>query len=123
MKKREAAFTTKYLPWIRKNLPTCAFEVKHTRGKDTFIMSELREHQRDALLAVVSDTGMSFKIPDTGMSYNPFDGFYMKKVKGYVIISYPTAFVVLNIKDILKVTTPSLSYKAACSIATHVVEY
>lgn len=100
MKKREAEFTTKCRRWLRDNVGTGAYEIKHTRGLESFKMSELKRHQRDALLAVRDDRGLVYKIPDEGVSYRPFDLFVMRKCPAYVVICFPKCFVLIDIARI-----------------------
>ncbi len=113
----EAEFTTKVKPWIRENLPTCAWEIKHTRGSEYFNLSEMHEHQKDCLEAATSRYGFCYKIPDDGVAYKPFDGFNLKMTPAFVIIAYPEEFVVIEIEKVLKEKTPSLPYERAISIA------
>jgi hypothetical protein len=96
MKKREAQFSTKCLPWCLRTFGTGLYEFKHTRGKMKFNMRELKQHQRDWLRAVQSPTGASYKIPDDGRSYKPGDGFAMKNEMSYVVIAYPEFFCVID---------------------------
>lgn len=118
MKKHEAIATTKCQGWIRKTLPTCGWEIKHTRGSTSFRVSELKEHQINWLLATTTHDGAIWKIPDAGYGYNPFDGFLLKDVNGFLIIIYPTWTVAIEIKlFLLKAKKPSISEEEALKIA------
>lgn len=119
--KQEAQFTTKIKSWLRDNVGTGAFEIKHTRGEDAFPMRELTELQRDALVAVRSRTGLAFKIPDEGVSYRPFDLFVFKQAAAWVVICYPKSFVVIDISKLVKWTAPSLHYNDAKGLASWLI--
>ncbi len=123
--KQEADFTTKIRPWIRENLPTCAWEVKHTRGEMRFNLREWHEHQRDALEAVSSRYGYCYKIPDDGATYRPFDGFNLKMEPSFVIIAFPEEFLVIEAEKLSTIKEPSIhledAVKIACMRALHKV--
>lgn len=110
--KQEAKFTTMLMPWITENLGTCAWEIKHTRGKKYFLMRELKEHQRMFLLRA-KKRGLSYKIPDDGRAYKPFDGFTIKQAPAYVILCYPGMFYVIDIEKILRYKHARLSESLA----------
>lgn len=99
MRKLEARFVTKLRPWALKNLPTCAWEAKHTRGKPFFDCRELKEDQYWSLRAAASKSGLSYKIPDDSAGFKPFDGFILKKVPAYVVIRYDQGAVGIAIED------------------------
>lgn len=119
--KHEAAFTTKVKSWLRDNVGTGAYEIKHTRGEDSFPMRELTDLQRDALMAVRSRVGLAFKIPDEGVSYRPFDMFVFKQAAAWVVICYPKSFVLIDISKLVKWTAPSLSYDDAKVMASWII--
>lgn len=102
MKKAEAQFTSKFRLWARDHIGNGAYEIKHTRGKDYFSMSELKEHQFAFLKAANGKTGISYKIPDDGVSYKPFDMFVMKRFPAYVVIAYKDLFAVIPVKRLSK---------------------
>lgn len=117
MNKDEAEFTTRAKIWIKTELPTCAWEVKHTRGSDRFTMSELKEHQINWLLAATKKGGISWKIPDTGYGYNPFDGFNLKSEFAFVIICFPNWVVAIEIQVMVLIQEASISEEKATRIA------
>lgn len=119
MNKDEAAFTTRAKAWIKSELPTCAWEVKHTRGKTKFTLSELKEHQINWLVASTKKSGCSWKIPDTGYGYNPFDGFNLKGVQAFVIIAFPTWVVAIEIQTLLLIKEPSITEEKARRISLY----
>ena len=95
-------------------MPTSSpWEVKHTRGEATFNMRELKEHQRNWLLAATTPHGCTWKIPDLGNGYAPFDVLHYKNTPAYVAIAFPLFVVVIEIRAILKHTEPSLSEQDA----------
>lgn len=116
--KQEATFTTKFRRWAAENIGTGAYEIKHTRGSNSFSCAELKEHQRDALLAAKGKYGLAFKIPDEGYSYRPFDMFVLKKAPAWVVIAYPKGFVVIDIDKFLCWKEPGLPYEQALGLAT-----
>lgn len=116
--KQEAHFTTKFRNFARDRIGTGAYEIKHTRGENRFLMSELHEHQRDALLAVRNHIGMSYKIPDDSVAFKPFDMFVLKEAAAWVVICYPKEFVVIDINKIVKWKEPSLSLKDAVQMCS-----
>lgn len=122
MNKDEAEFTTRAKAWIKSELPTCAWEVKHTRGKLFFNLSELKEHQINYLKAATSKRGCSWKIPDTGYGYNPFDGFNLKGVQAFVIIAYPTWVVAIEIQTLLLIKESSISEERARRISLYSIQ-
>jgi hypothetical protein len=99
MKKYEQQFTTKFLAWARHNLLRPAvFEIKSTRGKGTFYLSELKQHQRDAL-AAAKHGAFTYKIPDAGFT-NPFDAIFFTEMQAYLVIEYPSCFVLIDVDDV-----------------------
>jgi hypothetical protein len=68
-----------------KNYPfNVALEIKAT-STNTIPKSALKDHQRKALLAVRTDEGLSYKIPDVGHVRLPFDAFQLKKTHSFVV--------------------------------------
>lgn len=101
MNKQEAAITTRINKWFPRMIgQSCPYEVKHTRGEVTFKLRELKQHQRDYLLAATTEHGMHWKIPDTGFGQCPFDSFVFKNSPAFVIIAYPTFVFALNIEEV-----------------------
>lgn len=101
MLKYEASFGLVFKSWFRANkkkFESCVFELKDTRGKASFNVSEWKEEQRDHALACKSDEGnlMRFSSGTTGM---PDYGFY-RNAYAYVVIKYPKAFYVLDADDL-----------------------
>lgn len=125
MKKRESNFTSAFRRWAMFQ-PSAAWEVKHTRGRPSFLMRELKQHQVDALRAVKGPYGFAYKIPDDGIAYKPFDMFSLRGEPAWVVIAYPEAFCVIDVDAmaVLKdAKRSSLSFKEAKAIATQVVVY
>lgn len=83
------------MQWAKKNIPPPAvFEIKSTRGNDYFEVRELKEHQRQSLLAAQYGV-FTYKIPDVGNSYKPFDAVLLGNLRAYVVIQYPSEFAVI----------------------------
>jgi hypothetical protein len=119
MKKREAVITPRVVEWVLSNIDGCAaVEVKHTRGKPTFHLRELKEkeHQVDYLLSAQSPMGFTYKIPDDG-TWKPFDALAMKRALGIVAIVYPQGWAAIRIDDLDRSEAKSLSWGAAVEMA------
>ncbi len=85
--KLEAAITTKkIMPWIRKNLGTCAIEIKATYKK-SIPVSAVKDHQLKALMAVKMGTFVH-KLSDAGHTRQPFDAIVMQKMPAYIIAAF-----------------------------------
>lgn len=122
MQKKEANFTTRFAHWSRLNIPAPAvFEIKHTRGKATFPLREIRTHQKAALLAAVSTKPFAYKIPDDSRSYKPFDMCLFGTMDAYVVIAYPQGYVCIGAEIFFEKTKDmtSLTYPAALKIAAY----
>ena len=130
MKKSEQSFTTYFQHWLKdeflpdKDSCAFAFEIKHTRGKDSFPFSEVKDHQIKALLAVQT-SGLVYKIADDTIGYRPFDCFAMKKCQSYIVIKYNKFFVLIDVNDFIfeKNNFPrkSLTERRATDIAELVI--
>lgn len=92
----EKQMQTLFRKYLEKNPPseTCVYELKIARGK-SLAFEAVKEHQIEALRLASSGRGFFHKITDppvfTGMNsrFNlkrPFDCFYVKGVKTYVVI-------------------------------------
>lgn len=118
MSKQEAAITKKIEVWFAKTVDTSSpFEIKHTRGATRFNLRELKKHQVDWLLACSSEKGCTWKIPDTGYGYNPFDCFHYKNAPSYVVIAYPKWICAIHIQDIVVIGGSSLDEETAVQIS------
>jgi len=106
MKKLEAQSSPKVMEWFSSQVSSSSpVEIKHTRGSSSFNMRELKEHQRNYLLAATTGRGCYWKIPDYG-TFNPFDYMLYKNAPAYVNIVYPEHIYAIEIHDILKIETP-----------------
>jgi len=100
MRKQEAALTAVINRWFALIVPQSSpWEVKHTRGGNRFRMAELKEHQRNFLFAATTPTGCTWKIPDLGDGYAPFDTIHYKNTPAYVLIAFPKMLVAIEIRD------------------------
>lgn len=96
MQKREAAFTTKFEKWARKNIPAPAvFEIKQTTT-DSLPFSAVRKHQRAWLTVAMSEKPACWKIPDVGSSFKPFDVLMVGVMDAYVVIQYPQGWCAIG---------------------------
>mgnify|MGYP001559197736 CR=1 FL=1 len=88
LNKREASVTSSVLKWFKTNYPSsCALEIKAT-NKNSIPASALLPHQYKALIAVKNDSGITFKIPDTGHMKLPFDAFFLKHIDAFVVACF-----------------------------------
>lgn len=117
MQKKEAAFTTRFLLWARGNiLAPAVFEIKSTRGKDTFYIREFKEHQRNALLAATEGI-FTYKISDSALGYKPFDAILFGKMRGYLVLAYPQRFYVIAVRQVP--LSGTLSETEACLLSAY----
>lgn len=124
-KKREADFGVYLRHWIKKNpqFKTCAIELKHTRGKNRFNFSELKDEQIAYAMCVSSDQGILTRV--RGLS-GEADYLYMRNEVAFITIRYPNNVVFITINDYIseKVNSKkkSLSEERACEIATDIIK-
>ncbi len=122
MKKQEANKTPEVMKAFSLLVPKSApFEVKHTRGKDYFLMSELKEHQINWLMACGTKKGCTWKIPDAGFSFNPFDCLHYKNNKAYVVIVYTRMAYVIEIHDLIKFKGTKLNEEEAFNLSSYIL--
>lgn len=126
---RESNFQTKWMAWLRNNyFGNAAFELKisHT---DRLPFTALREHQRDALLAVVTEN-FSYKIPDDSRGFKPFDCFALGgNAKAFVVVQFYKKGVrecfAITIQDWVKesekIKPRSLTRQRAMELGTRIV--
>jgi hypothetical protein len=120
MIKREALFGRQFRAWLKdKNFPPAAFELKQTT-RNTFPFKYVKEHQINALLAASRAEGILYKAPDDSRGVKPFDFFYLRHAKAYVVIKYPRGFVLVTIKNFVEEAEVSIrgsmSYERALAI-------
>lgn len=96
-------------------------EVKHTRGKDRFNCRELKDHQLDALMACETSGGFTFKIPDSGYGFLPFDLLMYKKATTYVCICFPKNFYLVRTPRLQDHRTGTLTEEAVFDLASRKV--
>lgn len=126
MKKREAAFSTRFGRWANHHLrPPAYWETKHTLGKDYLPFTAVKKHQRAWALAAIGPNGKSYKISDQGAGHKPGDGILFGMMDAWIAIQYPGCFVVIDIEKFLeeekKSDRKSLTEKRAKQIAAYVV--
>ncbi len=123
MQKLEASITPRVNKWlsavIKKSSP---WDVKHTRGKKTFPLREIKPHQRDYLMAATTKTGFIYKIPDIGLSHPPCDTVCFKDTDAFIVIVYPTRVYAIDIRIIDTVKDPSLTEERAELLAWHKID-
>lgn len=122
LNKREALWsTTVFREWVLKKFDYSAiFEVKHTRGKEYLSFDEIKPHQVDKMLKIRHDKFL-WKNPDTGQETPP-DFFLLVKEPTFVVIKYPSVFVLIPIDIFLleakRSKRKSLTSSRAKDIAT-----
>lgn len=119
MQKHEAAITARINKWFSLVVPTSSpWEVKHTRGDATFKLGEVKDHQRDWLLAATTPTGCTWKLPDTGHSYNPFDTMHYKNTPAYVVIAFVSFVAVIEIRNLVAFEKTTMTEDEAMNLAS-----
>jgi hypothetical protein len=123
--KREAKFTTTFRHWLKANpMESAAFELKQAQG-DSIAFSAVQPHQLDALMAA-KDRALIFKIPDDSAGVKPFDVVYLSRALAYVVIRYPSFFVLIDVDEFVvekeTSTRKSLLSSRAKAIAKCIVE-
>lgn len=102
MNKQEASMTAAVNKWFSILCPQSSpWEIKHTRGAKMFNLKNIEEHQYDNLIAATTPEGCTYKIPDFGPSFPPFDVLHYKNTPAYVIIIFPTTTYVIEIGVIM----------------------
>lgn len=101
MLKKEADFSILLRSYLRAHpLPvSCPLEVKDTRGKPSFNYNELKEEQINNALASKSDKGNLIRV-STGTIGAP-DYCYYRNSPAYVVIKYPSGFVIVDIETFI----------------------
>lgn len=97
LNKREANWsTTIFRPWALKHFNyTAIFEIKHTRGKESLLFSEVKYSQIDKMLKIRHEKFL-WKNPDTGEETPP-DFFLLVKEPTFVVIRYPKDVAIIPI--------------------------
>jgi hypothetical protein len=120
-KKKEADFSIKFRHWLSKNpfKLQCWFEIKDTRGKNTFNLKEWKQEQRD-FAESLKYAPKGILIRTEGITGLP-DFKYAYKEPTFVVINYPQGFVIIEAETLAMQKGPSLSWDNAQDIAHHVV--
>lgn len=109
MIKSEAKFQTLFNHWLRARFFVdnpernggYAFELKHTRGKPSLPFSALEDHQLNSLLTATYGTFI-YKISDESQGYKPFDCFALRLCPAYIVICYPSFFVLITVENFIE---------------------
>ena len=97
LNKREARITPRVLKWFKENYKeSVALEIKAT-STNSIPKSALKDHQLKALLAVKSERGLTYKIPDNARIRLPFDAFQMKNTQAFVVACFTKRGICLAI--------------------------
>lgn len=118
-KQTEAKSSLKFRKWLMDNPQiTCAYEMKDTRGKQTFRLSEWKAHQRDFAEAIrYSKKGVLIRTE--GVVGLP-DYIYMREQPTYVVIKFPQGFAVIDSQTLILEEAKSINWHKACELA-HIV--
>jgi hypothetical protein len=96
---------------------TCSIEVKHTRGKDYLLYSEVKDEQIAFALRVSSPKGAWIRT--LGMNGEP-DYIWLKNEIAFIVIKYPKGVVHITIGNFLfekqKSKRKSLTWERASEI-------
>ena len=123
--KQEADFSIRLRHYLKANpLPiSCPLEVKDTRGKPSFNYAELKEEQVNNALASKSDRGNLIRI-SVGTVGAP-DYCYYRNSHAYVVIKYPSGFVIIDIEALIlekeRSKRKSLTWEQAQAISIRTV--
>lgn len=84
---KERDFQTMFTRYIRENPPeeTCAFELKIVK-KGAMPFNAVAEHQVEALIRARCDKGSYHKLSDMSREKKPYDCFYIRDARAYVVI-------------------------------------
>lgn len=97
---KEADFGILFRHWVKAYCPLAGgYELKDTRGKDYFVMSEWKESQRFHALASTTSKGNLIRV-QAGTIGAP-DYVYLKRMDSYVVIKFPDFFAVFNAELLL----------------------
>lgn len=126
MIKKESKFSLKFRHWLRANPIefSCTFEIKDTRGADSFPFKEFKEAQGDWGMAIRSKRGTLMR--QVGGQGEP-DYTYHYNEPSFIVINYPLGFVLINVQTFIfekeRSKRKSLTWSQALSIATIEVIY
>ena len=97
--------------------PTCALELKHTRGKDSLAFSEVSDDQIAFANSISSVKGAWIRV--IGMRGEP-DYIWLKNEPAYIVIKYPKGICYITIGNFLyekeRSKRKSLTWERACEI-------
>jgi len=114
--KQESKSSILFRHWLRANPQyTSSFEMKDTRGKDTFRIAEVKQAQIDYALAIKSDKGVLIRTE--GVTGLP-DYIYLRNEPAYFVIKYPKHIYIIDVDDFLTIKTKSMTEEQAIKIAT-----
>jgi len=124
MNKAEQKVAPKVNKWMASVVKgSCPWEIKHTRGAQTFNIANVAQHQIDYLTAATTEHGFTYKIPDLGVT-TPCDTIHYKNSQAYVVIVYPNSTHAIHIRDInslIELKKMSLSEEKARLLAKYSV--
>lgn len=122
MKKQETKSSIIFRHWFKvhsKEFKSCSFEMKDTRGKNTFTLKELKEEQINHALANKSDRGNLTRVASGTVGSG--DYHFYRNADAYVVIKYPLGFVVVDIDKFLN-EKKGINWQRAKEIATHIID-
>ena len=118
-KKTEANFGLAFVEFIKNKKPqeSYQYELKDTRGKDSFYLKELSEKQVNHALRSKTKTGNLVRVI-SGTPGSPDYHHFVNCKYSFVVIRYPQFFAFIDIDDLLNEGGKYLNYKRAQVIAT-----
>lgn len=121
LKRKEADFGIQFRRWWEISKMVGNFELKHTRGKDTFLFSSVESEQLVIGKAAESTDGILLRLVKGTIGSPDYIG--QVEQPSYIVIRYPAFFCVIDIKDFLaekkRSTSKSLTALRAIQIATY----
>lgn len=120
-KKTEANFGIKFRHWLMENPQrTCAYELKDTRGSNTFKLREWKQEQRDFAEAIrYSEKGVLIRTE--GVVGLP-DYVYLKNEPSFVVIKFPQGFCIIS-GDLLAIDKrKTLTFEQASALSCLVID-
>lgn len=97
---KEKDFSITFRHWLKANPQiTASYEIKDTRGKDSFPFAELKQAQIDYALAISSTKGVLLRVQ--AVSEGMPDYLYMRGEPSFIVIKYPKSFSIISIGTFL----------------------
>lgn len=116
MLRQESKFSIQFRHWLMENPQfTCAYEIKHTRGKKAFPLREWKEEQRNFAESIqYSKKGVLVRTENVrGLP----DYIYLKQAPVFVVISFPEGFAIISADNLKFYKGKSINFEQSSEIA------